>query len=180
MIDSVEIYRQADRMVEKHGTRNPETIAKELGIMIIESDDFTDLLGMYTVRWHHRIMLLNRMMEYYLRLMVIGHELGHDARHRQLAMAEGMKEFTLFNTKDKTEYEANAFAAHLLLENDAVYELAREGFTTSQIASKLNTHPDLLLIKVQEMNRLGYDFKLPVEPDSCFFKKIRCDNNETQ
>lgn len=128
---------------------------------------------MYTVRWSHRIILLNRLMEYYVRLMVIGHEIGHDARHRNLAKAEGMKEFSLFNMKDKTEYEANAFAAHLMLENKDVMELALNGYTVDAMASELNTNPDLLLIKVQEMKRLGYKLRLPMEPDSCFFKKMK-------
>ena len=105
--------------------------------------------------------------------MVIGHEIGHDARHRNLAKAEGMKEFSLFNMKDKTEYEANTFAAHLMLENRDVMELALNGYTVEAMASELNTNLDLLLIKVQEMKRLGYKLRLPMEPDSCFFKKMK-------
>ena len=176
MVDSIEIYNQAEDLSGRFGTRNPEEIATGLGIMIYEADNFQNLLGMYTVRWKHRMIFINRMLEYYMRLTVIAHELGHDTRHRSLAKSDGMKEFSLFNMKGKTEYEANAFAAHLLLENDTVIELARNGYTSDQIAAELKTFPELVLIKIQEMNRMGYtNLRLPNIPDSCFLAKIKCD-----
>ena len=176
MVDSIEIYNQAEAMARRCRTRNPEEIAADLGIKIIEVDNCTDFLGMYMVRWKHRMIFLNRMMEYYVRMVVIAHELGHDTRHRSLAKKDSMKEFSLFNMKGKTEYEANAFAAHLLITNDAIIELAKDGYTAEQIACELKVMPELVLIKVQELNRMGYeDLRLPDEPDACFLAKVGCD-----
>ena len=84
-----------------------------------------------------------------------------------------MQEFILFHMKNTTEYEANAFASHLLLDNEEVYELAREGYDVVQIAQAMNSHINLVLIKLQEMNKLGYDLRVPVEPDGRFLRKIR-------
>ncbi len=175
MIDSQGIFRRAEGLVNRFGSRDPETIAGELGIWIREEPAFRDLLGMYTVRWRHRMIFLNPSMTVPLRQMVIGHELGHDALHRDFARNRALQEFTLFNMKDTTEYEANAFAAHILLDNETVYRTALQGHDIVQMAGLLNTDINLLLIKLQEMNRLGYDFRMPMTPDGSFFRKIRPD-----
>lgn len=75
-------------------------------------------------------MFLNPRIDERLKEMVIAHELGHDQRHRDIAKAgQHLKEFSLFRMKNTTEYEANAFAAHILLPNDEVYLLTREGYS---------------------------------------------------
>ena len=171
-MDSYAVYMQAVDLVRQCGTRDPLKIACELGISVYHAP-LDDLLGMFTFRWNHRIMLINENLDHYMEQMVAGHELGHDRRHRELAKAGGMKEFTLFNMKDTTEYEANAFSAHILLDNDDVYGLARQGYDVVQVAHMLNSDINLMLIKMQEMNKLGYDFTIPNSPDSRFFRRIK-------
>lgn len=172
-MDSYEVFKRANELVRQCGTRDALRIAEELGIWIYYEDAFKDLLGMYTYRWNHRIMLLNPNMDSYLTQMVGAHEVGHDSLHRDLAKAEGLKEFVLFNMRNNTEYEANAFAAHLLLDNDEVYSLARQGYDVAEISQTLNSHINLVLIKLLEMNKLGYDFRIPCDPDSRFFRNIK-------
>lgn len=88
--------------------------------------------------------------------MVIAHELGHDQRHRKMAKAgQPLKEFFLFSMKDTTEYEANAFASHILLENTEIYSLARQGYDVVRLAKYMSVDINLMLIKLQEMNRLA-------------------------
>lgn len=173
-MDSNAIYRKANSLVRQVGTRDAERIAKEIGIWIYDEPSFDDLLGMYTFRWNHRLIFLNPRMNYYLRQMVIAHELGHDSEHRDKAKAskDGLKEFTLFQMKNTTEYEANAYASHILLDNDEVYQYARMGYDVVQISQAMGSDINLMLIKLQEMNKLGYDFNIPYEPDSRFFRKI--------
>ena len=173
MVDSQIIYKKANNMVQHYGTRNTIVLAQNSGIDIIYRNDLTNLLGMYTYRWRHRIMLLNGRMDEYLTQMVAGHEMGHDIYHRNLAHGTGLQEFELFRMKDSTEYEANAFAAHLLIDTDECLEYARNGSDVVQIASSMNSEINLMLIKLQELNRLGYKLKLPIEPESDFFKNIR-------
>lgn len=173
MIDSAGIYRKANNLVQLYGTRNSLIIAKEIGIDVIPTAHFGDLLGMYIYRWKHRAMFLNDKMDEYLTLMVCAHETGHDIFHRELAKVEGLKEFELFRMQSTTEYEANAFAAHLLIDNDQCLELARNGYDIVQISKAMNSEINLMLIKLQEMNRLGYNLRLPMEPQSDFFKNIK-------
>lgn len=52
-----------------------------------------------------------------LKNIVAAHELGHIILHRsQLKMAP-MKDDVLYNMRDNTEYEANLFAADLILDD---------------------------------------------------------------
>ena len=173
-MESYEIFNQADNLVRQCGTRNAEQIARELGIWIYYEDSFDDLLGMYTFRWNHRLMFLNSKIDGQLKEMVVAHELGHDQRHRDVAKAgQPLKEFSLFRMKDTTEYEANAFASHILLPNDEVYSLAKEGRDVFAMSQIMGTDVNLMLIKMQEMNKLGYDFTIPIQHDSRFFRKIK-------
>ena len=173
MIDSVGIYKKANSLVQMHGTRNTIKLAQASGVEVIQVDYFNDLLGMYVYRWKHRAMFLNDRMDDYLMLMVAGHELGHDAYHRELAKGEGMKEFELFRMQSSTEYEANAFAAHLLIDTDECLDYVRNGYDVVQIAKAMNSEINLMLIKLQELNRLGYHLRIPFEPRSDFFKNIK-------
>ena len=177
MIDSEGIYKKANSLVQFHGTRDPIMISRASGIDVIPVDYFNDLLGMYVYRWKHRVIFLNDRMDTYLTKMVCGHELGHDIYHRPLAKEGGMREFELFRMKNSTEYEANAFAAHLLIDTGECLEYAREGYDVVQIASLMNSEINLMLIKLQELIRLGYDLRLPMAPRNDFFKKIRADEN---
>ena len=158
-------------MVKQTGTRNPMKIASEIGVMLRYSEELDKLLGLYTYRWKHRIILLNDKMEEIMARMVCAHELGHEALHRDIAKGEGLKEFVLFNMKDTTEYEANAFAAHLIIDDDDIYSMSKDKYDVVQMAKMLNVNINLVLIKLQELNQLGYDFRVPCEADSFFFCK---------
>ena len=117
-------------------------------------------------------MLLNNRMDEYLTQMVAGHEMGHDIYHRDLAKGRGLQEFELFRMHNTTEYVATAFAAHVLIDTEECLEYARNGYDVVQMAQAMNSEINLMLIKLQELIRLGYPLRLPVEPQSDFFKNI--------
>lgn len=177
MINSHDLYKRANNLVQHYGTRNTLLLAEETGVDVVVTDNFIDLLGMYIYRWKHRAMFLNSRMDEYLTQMVAGHELAHDIIHRDQAKGEGFKEFELFRMQNRMEYEANAFASHILIDTDECLGYAREGYDVVQIAKMMNTEINLMLIKLQELIRLGYDFRLPMEPRSDFFKNIKPDLN---
>ncbi len=170
-MNSYDIYKQANNLILRHGTNDPVRLARSMGIMLYDEDALENLLGMYTYRWKHRIIIMNPHINDILYKMVVAHEIGHDQRHRRLAAGDGMKEFELFNMTDITEYEANAFASHLLMNETDMNELFKEGYDIASTAKMLNVNINLLLIKVQEMNRLGMHFKVPFNPDPNFFRK---------
>ena len=171
LVNSYEIFEDVNRIVKRSGTRDPSLIAADLGIKVYFYE-FKDLLGMYRIILRQRTIFLNNNLDYHWRQMVLAHEIGHDLYHRHLG-EKGLSEFTLFKSVNNTEYTANAFAAHLLLEDDAVLEYAKEGFCPARIASILNTQTNLVVIKLCEMNRMGYNFKIPYEPKKDFLNDIK-------
>lgn len=174
MIRSEEIYNKAKSIVRSCGTRNTLKIARELGIYIHYIDDFDELLGMYTYRHKERHILLNSKMEQMVMQMVCGHEIGHDVFHRDLAKAnDSLPEFVLFDMRTKHEYEANAFAAHVIIDDDELFYYAKQGYDVVQLSSVLETNINLMLIKLNEMNRMGWRLNLPYVPHSDFLKNVR-------
>jgi len=174
MIRSEEIYNKAKSIVRSCGTRDTLKIARELGIYVHYIDDFDKLLGMYTYRHKERHILLNSKMEQMVMQMVCGHEIGHDVFHRDLAKANNsLPEFVLFDMRTKHEYEANAFAAHVIIDDDELIYYAKQGYDVVQLSSVLETNINLMLIKLNEMNRMGWQLNLPYVPHSDFLKNVK-------
>ena len=68
--------------------------------------------------------------------IVIAHELGHHFLHRKEASQAGdFREFKIFDMAlNRMEYEANIFAAQLILPDDEVMDYVYQGYDVSQIA----------------------------------------------
>jgi Zn-dependent peptidase ImmA (M78 family) len=118
--------------------------------------DFAELKGMYKVILRNRFIFINGNLDEYEQRVIAAHELGHDALHRELASGAALYETTLYDVKNRVEYEANVFAAEILISDDDVVGLIAERYSESQIAATLGVSLDLLLIKVGEMNRRGF------------------------
>ena len=171
-MDSIRIAEKAQKILRQAGTRDMERIAEELGITLLYSDEYRKLLGMYFVRWRCRFISLNNRLDDTWRSIVLAHEIGHDQLHRSIA-AKGMQEFELFNIPGRTEYEANAFSSHLLIDSDEVYAELKAGCDVVQAAQKLHVPINLLLIKLNEMNAIGYDTHVSSYGDSQFLKNVQ-------
>ncbi|MFI3238879.1 MAG: ImmA/IrrE family metallo-endopeptidase [Lachnospiraceae bacterium] len=173
MSNSREIYDKANAIVRKAGTRNPLRIANELGFDVRYVDYFNSLIGMYTYQHRIKAIFINNRLEEYMLRMVVAHEIGHDVLHRDIAKNGAMKEFVLFDMKDRTEYEANLFAAHLLIDTNEFIELAYDGTDVSAMASHFCVNINLILMKISDLIHLGYDLRMPMEAKANFMKDIR-------
>ncbi|HPM11297.1 MAG TPA: ImmA/IrrE family metallo-endopeptidase [Paludibacter sp.] len=165
------IYESADKYIKRFGTRDPFAIADELGIEVLFRNDFTKLKGLYRVIQRNRFIFLNVNLPEQVQTLVCAHELGHDAHHRNLADDSPFREYVLYSMNTRPEYEANLFAASLLLPDDEVYKYAREGYDVVQIAAMMNTDINLMLIKMGDMNSRGYSFNTAYIPRSDFLSK---------
>ena len=65
-MDSYEIYRKANSLIQYYGTNNPVRLAREMNIFLRDEDSLEDLLGMYTFRWNHRIIIMNPHISFLL------------------------------------------------------------------------------------------------------------------
>lgn len=72
------------------------------------------------------------------------------------------------------EYEANIFAADLLINDEEVLGLSDSNTSFYEAASKLNVLPELLDFKLRVLKRKGYNIAgTPTVSDSTFLKNIK-------
>jgi Zn-dependent peptidase ImmA (M78 family) len=158
----------ANALVKRCGTRDPFRIAKEIGVKVLFNDNFTALKGMYTIVRRNRFIFLNSNLDEYTQRLVCAHELGHDALHRDFVKAGGWQEFALYDMRLRPEYEANVFAADILLADSEVLSYVSDGYDVQQTAAAMCTDINLMLIKLDSLNRQGYQLRVPYYPRGDF------------
>lgn len=154
-----EIIRQADRTMRRAGSREPARIARELGLLVRDVP-FTKQKGVYTVIRRNRFVFLKEDLDPAMRDIVLLHEIGHDVLHRD--EAGWFAEFNLFDMAgNRMEYEANLFAAQIMLPDEEILEYIREGLDAAQIAQAMNSDINLVALKVSALKMQGYELREP-------------------
>ena len=74
--------------------------------------------------------------------------------------------------KDQCEYEANVFAAELLLDSTEVMQVLNQYVTFFGAAKMLHVPPELLDFKFRVLKRQGYAINAPIDSHSDFMKNI--------
>ena len=164
------IHHLAQELVDRFGTRDPFAIAEALGAHVKIVDNFVSLKGMYRVILGQRYIFLSGNLDEKTKRIVCAHELGHDQLHRPLATSSIIQEFMLYDMNSRPEYEANLFAAALLLDDESVAECAMEGCDVLQTSMQLDTDINLVLIKMAQMNERGYKFNPQPRSNTTFLK----------
>ena len=164
------IRKEAERLVGYYGTRDPFRIAKELGVHVLFEYDFKSLKGMYKVIQRSRFIFINGNLSERDQRTICAHELGHDRLHKQFAKTTAFQEFMLYDMRTRPEYEANIFACELLIGDDDIFPLIDREYDIYQIAGELGEDMNLVLIKIDELRKLGHDVRAPYRPNSDFLK----------
>lgn len=162
------IKKMADRLVKKAGSRNPFVIADENSIIIKYINDFKTLKGMYTVIKRNKFIFINANLPEEIQKVVCAHEIGHDTIHSFMAEMGAVSETTLFDTKNSFEFEANVFAAELLIDDNLALAMARDGMSISDIASSLCLDKNIVEIKFLSLQRRGNKINVPFSFKSSF------------
>lgn len=147
------IQECANVLIERYDTRDPFEIAEKSGIKIYYSDNFKELKGMYRPILQNRCIFLNALLDEKSARTVCAHELGHDVLHQDLARIAAFSDTTVLNLKTKPEYEANVFAAALLIDEVELTNLAKEGQTLQALAEEFCCDEKLVLIRMHELNK---------------------------
>ena len=160
------IADKAGKLIRKYNTRNPYELCEELGIRIRYKDLGKDIKAYYFYQSRMRNVVLNtRLSEAILRVLV-AHELGHDCLHKKIAMLRGFQEFDLFDMARPAEFEANIFAAEVLISDDEILELLNdEDKSFFSLAGELYIPAPLLDFKFRVLKHKGYRHKgYSIEP----------------
>ena len=126
------------------------------------------LKGFYICENGVRYIVINESLSRSLARVVCAHELGHDMLHRELS-SEGVRENTLFLSSNKTEREANLFAAELLISDEEVLAELRYNSDIETLAYEFDVPAELVMLKLELMNYAGYGFSVG-ETKSDFLK----------
>jgi Zn-dependent peptidase ImmA (M78 family) len=161
------IIKRSTGLIKKYKTRNPFEIAASMNIDVLLRD-LGNLKGFYKRDGHNRFIVINDKLNESFQKIVCAHELGHDQLHRHLTKSHTLQEFAIYDMKCKPEYEANLFAAEILLPAQDVLSLFHLGYSFYETASLLDTDIHLLAIKLMIMNKAGYNLNIPVDLKSDF------------
>ena len=156
-IQTLEIVKKANRLVNELGTRNPHRMARELGIEVIPLD-FKRQRGAYKVLMRNRFIFIKSDLHPVMENIVMFHEIGHDTLHRDEAVrAGGFKEFNIFDMREsRMEYEANIFASQISLPDDEILEYIEQGYDIQQIARAMCSDINLVALKTDTLIAQGY------------------------
>lgn len=150
-----------------YGGRDIFATAENAGA-VVWLRDLGGLKGFYIFENGRRYIVVNRALKPLLRRTVCAHELGHDMLHRELSVG-GIRENTLFLSTNKTEREANLFAAEILLTDKETLSVLEYARNLNSAADELRVLPEILDFKLELLNYKGYRFNL-AEVSSDFLK----------
>ncbi len=175
MIDYDDIAARAAAIKRRYGARDLFRLCDAMGIRVVIHDtalSVRDFKGLSMIKFRVPVILLNSGMKEDLTRVVLAHEIGHSVLHRELAALRGFHDFDLFGMKDRTEYEANVFAAELLLDSDEVLDVLNKDVTFFGAAQLLRVPPELLDFKFRVLKHQGYAVTPPMLEAGTFLKRV--------
>lgn len=138
----INIRARVRHLVQKYGTRNPERLAKELGIIVIRQEYSPITKGYFIRALRQKFIVVNTILDWSSQQIVLAHELGHALLHSSQDIYF-IREYTLFPV-GKYEVEANRFAAELLIEDDDI----QKDWTTTEMSTYLGVPEKLIEYKI--------------------------------
>lgn len=146
----------SSELIQTHGIRDPFRLSSLLGITV-KYISTKRQKGLCAVIDDLPFIFINRNMSEEMQRMTCAHELGHILLHKEILSGQKpLLDYELFDIRNSAEYEANVFAASLLIDEAELDELLNSGADLVSAASSLNINVNLLMIKLLQMRREGH------------------------
>ena len=160
-----------DRLVRKYGSRDLYELCNALDVKIYYMDLGLDAKAFYICDSQMRSIVLNNRISKIVQRVLLAHELGHDQLHRDVAMLKGFRKIDAISMTIPTEYEANLFAAEMMISDDEVLDLLYyDDRTFYCIAKELYVPYPLLEFKLRILKHKGHNIDAPYEANGDFLK----------
>lgn len=164
------IYTKVKELTEKYKTNNPFELIDYLKIIFMNSNN-EELKGYCISVKSYNYIGVSCLLSDEEQRIVAAHELGHFILHMDHSDQYRFEDDNLYSSDDKTEYQANLFAADLLISDDDVNELADYGdMDYFKMCSLLSVTPDLMVFKLISMSNRGYKYNVPTALKSDFLR----------
>lgn len=150
------IRKTAAQVRREYGGRDIFETAANSGANVWRRE-LGSLKGFYLCENGSRYIIVNSGLDEVVARTVCAHELGHDMLHRELS-AGGIRENSLFLANNKTEREANLFAAEMLISDREALSVLEYAADISQAAYELGVMPEIVEYKLEMLNSVGYKF----------------------
>ena len=175
------ICNEAEKLKAKYDETNPFKLARYMGIKVLFAPmgrSIESCKGFYLTHSRIRTMTLNSDLSSEFQRIICSHELGHAVLHNKEAGVKAFHDFGLFDTASTFEYEANMFAAEILLEDEDVLERLNDDLSFFQAASELNVPAEILDFKFRTMKWKGYKIReAPLLSSSNWLKNAKDGGN---
>lgn len=164
------ICTKVNELIDEYKTNNPFELIDYLKITLVNSN-IAELKGYCLSVKGYPYIGVSFLLNEQDRRIVAAHELGHYILHLNETSLYRFEDENIYNSYDKTEYDANIFAANLLVSDGEVDELVRsENMDYFTMCRTLSLPPELLSFKLFSMVSRGYKYNLPMTPKSDFLK----------
>ena len=166
------IVQKISSLVDRYDTRDPFELCDALDIRIRYKELGNCVKAFYFYQSRIKNIVINIHAGPPARRVLCAHELGHSVLHGELAAMRGFQELELFDYLVPTEYEANLFAAELLIDDETLLELLNDSENSFfGAAKKLCVPAELLDFKFRVLKHKGYRMEAPYIAPSNFLKK---------
>lgn len=167
------VYQKAENLIRRYGTRDPLEILSAMHVQVRFYYDLHSTKGF--TRYFLRLYFvgINGNLQRSEQRIVAAHELGHIVLHSAELRTAPLFDTAVYDKRSSTEYEANLFAADLLLGDKEVMEAAAgPEASLERLCLSLDTAPGLMNFKLRSMQKRGIRIPLPDECDSRFLSDL--------
>ena len=150
------ILDKAKEILDNYGGKNIFETAENSGAIVWERP-LGGLKGFYLFENGFRYIVINEGLDKITKEVVCAHELGHDVLHRELSEG-GIREKTLFLSSNKTEREANLFAAEVLISDEDILDEIADHNSINALCAAIGLPKGIVDFKIEILNYKGYHF----------------------
>lgn len=171
------ISDEANRIRQKYDETEPVRLCRAMGILLLDEPmgaSVNACKGFYLRQSREQVITVNSDLPDEVRRVILAHELGHAVLHKNASGVRAFHDFRLFDETSVYEYEANIFAAEVLMDDERVLGLLNGDISFFGAAGELGVPPELLDFKFRVLKRKGYQVvDPPIRASADFLKKIR-------
>lgn len=176
MADLKYICDTVQKIRDKYAESDPFRLCEDMEILTLYSPMGTtpsSCKGFYLTQSRIKSITINSDLSQDLQRIICAHELGHATLHDEFSGVNGFHDFAFFDAVNRLEYEANIFAAELLIQDEDVMETINDDLSFFQVASKLYVPAQLLDFKFRTLKMKGYKvIDAPLNAKGNFLKNV--------
>lgn len=132
-------------LIETYGTKNVYELISSLGITLIKKDlNNNEKARFFRDAWGNEYIYISSNLDEFEEKYILAHELGHAILHTHISSEYY---YSSFVSKDKLEYQANKFAAELLINEEELDMPELKNMTINQLACYLGLPKELIEYK---------------------------------